>query len=79
MRGQRLLFVGGQGPVSAPVLRLLAPDNDVFAMARFSKPEARQELESSDVTCIQHDLFDPFDVIFQLLRSGKQQLQVGDA
>jgi len=47
--------------VSAPALRLLAPDNDVFAMARFSKPSAREQLESIGVTCIQHDLFDPFD------------------
>lgn len=29
MRGQRVLFIGGQGPVSAPALRSLAPDNDV--------------------------------------------------
>jgi UDP-glucuronate 4-epimerase len=56
-----VLFVGGQGPVSAPALRLLAPDNDVFAMARFSNPEARETLESMGVTCIQHDLFDSFD------------------
>jgi len=56
-----VLFVGGQGPVSAPALRLLAPDNDVFAMARFSKPSAQEQLESIGVTCIQHDLFDPLD------------------
>jgi nucleoside-diphosphate-sugar epimerase len=55
------LFVGGQGPVSAPAMRLLAPDNDVFVMARFSKPDARQQLQSIGVTCIQHDLFDSFD------------------
>ena len=53
--------MGGQGPVSAPALRLLAPDNDVFAMARFSKPEAREKLESSGVTCPRHDLFEAFD------------------
>ena len=61
MRGQKVLFVGGQGPVSAPALRLLAPDNDVSAMARFSKPEVRARLEAAGVTCIQHDLFDAFD------------------
>jgi nucleoside-diphosphate-sugar epimerase len=61
VQGQKVLFVGGQGPVSAPALRLLAPDNDVFAMARFSKPEVREKLEADGVTCIQHDLFDPFD------------------
>ncbi len=53
--------MGGQGPVSAPALRLLAPDNDVFAMARFTNPEAREKLESGDVTCIRHDLFESFD------------------
>jgi len=56
-----VLFVGGQGPVSAPALRLLAPDNDVSVMARFSKPSALEQLESIGVTCIQHDLFDPLD------------------
>ena len=56
-----MLFVGGQGPVSAPALRLLAPDNDVSVMARFSKPEAREKLQSIGVTCIQHDMFDPVD------------------
>ena len=35
MQGQKVLFVGGQGPVSAPAARLLAADNQVFAMARF--------------------------------------------
>jgi len=61
MQGQKVLFVGGQGPVSAPAVRSLAPENDVFVMARFSKPEARQTLEATGVTCLPHDLFDPFD------------------
>ena len=62
MQGQKVLFVGGgQGPVSGPALRLLAPDNDVFAMARFSKPDTQDRLEALGVTCIPHDLFEPFD------------------
>lgn len=61
MQGQKVLFVGGQGPVSAPAARLLAPDNQVFAMARFSNPEGRKRLEAHGITCIPHDLFDPFD------------------
>ena len=61
MRGQRVLFVGGQGPVSAPALRMLLPDNDITVMKRFSKPESRAQLEAAGVTCIPHDLFDPFD------------------
>src|SRR5206468_7823289 len=60
MQGQKVLFVGGQGPVSAPALRLLAPDNDVSVMARFSNPEVRDKLEAMGVTCIRHDLFEPF-------------------
>ena len=61
MQGQKVLFVGGQGPVSAPAARLLAADNQVFAMARFSDPKAREKLEASGVTCLVHDLLDPFD------------------
>ena len=40
---------------------MLAPDNDVSVMARFSDPSARQKFESSGVTCIRHDMFEPFD------------------
>jgi nucleoside-diphosphate-sugar epimerase len=61
VRGQKVLFVGGQGPVSAPALRLLAPDNDVCVMARFSDAEARVKLEAIGATCIRHDMFEPFD------------------
>jgi len=61
MDGQRVLFVGGQGPVSAPAARLLAPNNEVFAMARFSNPESRARLEARGITCLKHDLFDSFD------------------
>jgi len=61
VQGQKVLFVGGQGPVSAPALRSLAPTNDVFAMARFSNPLAREKLEAIGVTCIRHDMFESFD------------------
>ena len=30
-------------------------------MARFSKPGVREKLEATGVTCIRHDLFEPFD------------------
>jgi UDP-glucuronate 4-epimerase len=59
--GQKVLFVGGQGPVSGPALRSIAPDNDVFAMARFSDPRVREKLEAIGVTCIRHDMFESFD------------------
>ncbi len=47
MQGQKVPFVGGKGPVSAPAARLLALDNQVFATARFSNPEGRHKLEAS--------------------------------
>ena len=61
MQGQKVLFVGGQGPVSGPALRSLAPANVVFAMARFSNPRVREKLEAIGVTCIRHDMFESFD------------------
>jgi UDP-glucuronate 4-epimerase len=61
LEGQKVLFVGGQGPVSAPAARALAPGNDVFVMARFSNPESRARLEAQGMTCIVHDLFHPVD------------------
>jgi len=63
MQGQKVLIVGGQGPVSAPAARLLSHDNDVYAMSRFSDPNARVKLEASGITCIAHDLFEPFDAL----------------
>ena len=52
-----------RAPSAAPTARSLAPDNQVFAMARFSNPEARQKLEACGITCITHDLLEPFDDI----------------
>ena len=60
MQGQKVLFVGGQGPVSAPALRLIASANDVSVMARFSDPAAREQLEARGVACIKHDILEPF-------------------
>lgn len=61
MKGQKVLFIGGQGPVSAPVRRTLAPGNDVYVMARFSNPDVRRTLETNGVTCIAHDMFESVD------------------
>jgi len=61
VQGQKVFFVGGQGPVSAPAARLLAADNDVYSMARFSSPGSREKLEAAGITCIPHDLYQPFD------------------
>jgi UDP-glucuronate 4-epimerase len=61
VQNQKVLFVGGKGPVSAPAVRLLAPDNEVTVMARFTEPQARERLEAQGIYCIVHDLFDSFE------------------
>lgn len=61
MEGQKVLVVGGQGPVSAPTARVLARDNEVSVAARFSHAGSRQRLEASGVRCIPHDLLGPVD------------------
>lgn len=63
MQGQKVLIVGGQGPVSAPVARLLSADNDVYIMSRFTNPEAKKKLEASGFSCIAQDLLEPFDTL----------------
>lgn len=63
MQGQKVLIVGGQGPVSFPLVQRLAPDNDVHSMARFTDPAGRERLEALGVTCIVHDIFEPFDAL----------------
>ena len=72
MQGQKILVTGPAGHLTAPLVRELAPDNDVWGMARFSDPTTRQELESLGVTCVKKelatdrfdDLPDDFDYVF---------------
>jgi nucleoside-diphosphate-sugar epimerase len=61
VKAEKVLFVGGQGPVSRPAARRLAADNDVYVMARFSDPGSRARLEAEGIRCIGHDLLDPLD------------------
>lgn len=56
MKGNRILVTGPTGHLTMPIVRELAPDNDVVALARFSKPGDREALESLGVTCIRKDL-----------------------
>jgi UDP-glucuronate 4-epimerase len=54
--GRRILITGATGQVALPVARALAPDNEVFAMARFRDTVSRDELESVGAKCITVDL-----------------------
>ena len=50
LKGQKILITGPAGQIAAPITRALAPDNEVWGIARFSQPESRDEVESWGVT-----------------------------
>lgn len=72
MRNKKILITGPAGHLTIPIVRRLAPDNDVWGLARFSKPEQRMMLEGLGVTCVKKDLATDtlddlptdFDVVF---------------
>ena len=56
MEGQKILVTGPAGHLTLPIVRELARANDVWGMARFSRPEERSALEALGVTCVRKDL-----------------------
>jgi nucleoside-diphosphate-sugar epimerase len=62
LHGEKILVTGPTGQVTEPIVRALAPDNDVWGLARFRDPEAQKRLEAVGITCVQHNLAtDAFD------------------
>lgn len=55
-RGNRIVIAGATGSVTLPVTLSLAATHDVWAVARFTVPEARQQLEDAGVRCVPVDL-----------------------
>ena len=51
MRGSKILITGPTGQVAAPIARALAADNEVWGIARFRDPAARDDLEQAGVRC----------------------------
>ncbi len=51
MRGSKILITGPSGQVAAPIAKALATDNEVWGIARFSDPAARESLEKAGVRC----------------------------
>jgi nucleoside-diphosphate-sugar epimerase len=51
MRGSKILITGPTGQVATPVAKALAADNEVWGIARFTDPAARDELEEAGVRC----------------------------
>jgi UDP-glucuronate 4-epimerase len=51
MRGAKILITGPTGQVASPIAQALAADNEVWGIARFTNPAAREALEKSAVRC----------------------------
>ncbi|MGB8406796.1 MAG: NAD(P)-dependent oxidoreductase [Mycobacterium sp.] len=51
MRGYKILITGPTGQVATPIAKTLAADNEVWGIARFNDPQARQDLEQAGVHC----------------------------
>ena len=56
LEGQRVLITGPTSQVGLPVALGLAPDNEVWGIARFSDAPARGRLEDAGVRCVTTDL-----------------------
>ncbi|MGE2692296.1 NAD-dependent epimerase/dehydratase family protein [Mycolicibacterium pulveris] len=52
MRDAKILISGVTGQVAAPVAEALSADNEVWGIARFTDPAARDRLESAGVRCV---------------------------
>ena len=55
LSGAKILIVGPHRPVSRPITLALAQSNDVWGLARFSRPQIREELEAAGVHCVSGD------------------------
>jgi UDP-glucuronate 4-epimerase len=51
MRGSKILITGPTGQLATPIARALAADNEVWGIARFTNPAAREGLEQAGVRC----------------------------
>ena len=56
--GRKILVTGPTGQVARPVVERLAGIADVYALARFRRPEDREAIEKAGATVLQADLAD---------------------
>jgi nucleoside-diphosphate-sugar epimerase len=60
--GERILVTGPAGHLTRPIVRELVGHNEVWGLARFSRPESRKDLEQAGVHCVAKDLsVDPLE------------------
>ena len=52
MRGSKILITGPTGQLATPIARALAADNEVWGIARFTNPAARENLEKAGIRCL---------------------------
>ena len=81
MRGFKILITGASGQVAVPIATALAPDNEVWGIARFTDSATRERLEKGGVRCESinmaagdfTDLPSDFDYIlnFAVAKSGR--------
>ena len=84
LSGRRVLVTGASGLVAFPVAVELARSNQVHAVARFSNPEQKRQLEAAGVETISFDLADPdlsplprsIDVVINYAVLGPQHPEV---
>ncbi|WNG90389.1 NAD(P)-dependent oxidoreductase [Mycobacterium sp. ITM-2016-00317] len=56
LRGEKILITGATGKIAYPIARALAPDNDVWGVARLRDPADRDKLTAAGVTPLALDL-----------------------
>ena len=56
LSGEKILVTGVAGQIAFPIARMLAADNDVWGLARFSDPQARERVREAGITPVACDL-----------------------
>ena len=59
LKGEKILITGPAGRIAYGITKMLAADNEVWGIARFSDPAARAEVEALGVTTRAIDLGEP--------------------
>jgi len=59
LEGEKILITGPAGRIAFGIAEMLAPDNEVWGIARFSDPATRAEVEALGVTTRAIDIGDP--------------------
>lgn len=55
LKGKRLLITGLTGQIGSSVARILAPDNELIGLARYTRPGSREEAEALGVRAVACD------------------------